>query len=107
MYAMEYYSAIKRNKCESVELEWLNPEHVIQSEINQKEKNKYHILIHIYPRNLEKWYRLTYLQGRNTATDVENGLVHTTGGEGGMNWESSPDTYAAMRKTDSWWDTAL
>ena len=107
MYTMEYYSAIKRNKCESVELEWLNLEPVIQSEINQKEKNKYHILMHIYPRNLEKWYRLTYLQGRNRATDVENGLMHTTGGEGGMNWESSPDTYVAMRKTDSWWDTAL
>ena len=97
---MEYYSAIKRNKCESVDLEWLNLEPVMQSEINQKEKNKY-ILMHIYTRNLEKWYRLTYLQGRNRATDIENGLVHSTGGEGGTNWKSSPDTYAAMRKTDS------
>ena len=29
-------------------------ETVIQSEVNQKEKNKYHILMQ---RNLEKWYR--------------------------------------------------
>ena len=38
--------------------------------------------------NLEKWYRLTYLQGRNRNTDVENRHVNTGGeGEGGMNWE--------------------
>ena len=31
---MEHYSAIKRNKCESVELKWMNLEPVIQSEVN-------------------------------------------------------------------------
>ena len=45
---MEYYSAIKRNKFESVLLRWMNLESVIQSEVSQKEKNKYHILTHIY-----------------------------------------------------------
>ena len=79
IHTMEYYSAIKRNKIgPSVEI-WMDLESVIQSEVSQKEKNKYHILMHIYPRNLEKWYRLTYLQGRNRATDVENGLVDTIG----------------------------
>ena len=47
-YVMGYYLVIKRNKCESVELKWLNLEPVIQSEINQQEKNKYRILTHIY-----------------------------------------------------------
>ena len=42
---MEYYSAIKRSKCESVELRWMNLEPVIQSEVSQKEKN---ILMYIY-----------------------------------------------------------
>ena len=45
---MEYYSAIKRNEFESVLVKWMNPEHVIQSEVSQKEKKKYHILMHIY-----------------------------------------------------------
>ena len=39
---------IKRNKFESVELRWMNLEPVPQSEVNQKEKNKYRVLTHIY-----------------------------------------------------------
>ena len=45
---MEYYSAIKRNAFESVLMRWMDLEPIIQSEVSQKEKNKYHILIHIY-----------------------------------------------------------
>ena len=41
---MEYYSAIKRNKTESLVETWMDPESVIQSEVSQKEKNKYRIL---------------------------------------------------------------
>ena len=44
---MEYYSTIERNKSESVELR-MNLEPVIESEVNQIVKNKYHILMHIY-----------------------------------------------------------
>ena len=43
---MEYYSAIKRNTFESVLVRWVNLEPIIQSEVSQKEKNKYHILMH-------------------------------------------------------------
>ena len=45
---MEYYSAIKRNAFESVLMRWMNLEPIIQSEVSQKEKDKYHILTHIY-----------------------------------------------------------
>ena len=45
---MEYYSAIKRNAFESVLMRWINLEPIIQSEVSQKEKYKYHILIHMY-----------------------------------------------------------
>ena len=38
IYKMEYYSAIKRNKFESVPMRWMNLEPVIQSEVSQKEK---------------------------------------------------------------------
>ena len=47
IYTMEYYSAIKRNAFESVLMRWMNLEH-IQSEVSQKEKDKYRILTHIY-----------------------------------------------------------
>ena len=43
----EYYSAIKRNKIGSFVEMWMDLETVIQSEVSQKEKNKYHILMHI------------------------------------------------------------
>ena len=45
---MEYYSAIKRNTFESVLNRLMNLEPIIQSEVSQKEKGKYHILMPIY-----------------------------------------------------------
>ena len=43
IYTMEYYSAIKSNKFESVLMRWIKLEPTIQSEVSQKEKNNYHI----------------------------------------------------------------
>ena len=48
IYAMEYYSAIKRNEIELFVMRWIDLESVIQSEVSQKEKNKYRMLTHIY-----------------------------------------------------------
>ena len=45
---MEYYSPMKKNTFESVLMQWINLEPIIQSEVSQKEKDKYHILTHIY-----------------------------------------------------------
>ena len=45
---MDYYSAIKRNTFESVLMRWMNLESIIQSDVSQKEKDKYRILMHIY-----------------------------------------------------------
>ena len=45
---MEYYSAIKRNEIELFVARWMDLESVIQSEVSQKEKNKYRMLTHIY-----------------------------------------------------------
>ena len=36
----------KTNEFESVLMRWVNLEPIIQSEVSQKEKNKYHILTH-------------------------------------------------------------
>ena len=48
IYTMEYYSAIRRNALELVLMMWMNLEPIIQSEVSQKEKDKYPILTHIY-----------------------------------------------------------
>ena len=48
IYTMECYSVIKRNTFESVLKMWMTLEPVIQSEVSQKEENKYRILTHIY-----------------------------------------------------------
>jgi len=48
IYTMKYYSAVKRNTSESVPMRWMNLEPIIQSEVSQKKKHKYHILTHIY-----------------------------------------------------------
>ena len=48
VYTMEYYSAIKRNETEFFMVRWMDLESVIQSEVSQKEKNKYHMLTYIY-----------------------------------------------------------
>ena len=48
IYTMEYYSAIKRNTFESVLIRWMDLKPILQSEVSQKEKDKYHILTHIF-----------------------------------------------------------
>ena len=44
IYTMKYYSAIKRNTFELALMRWVNLEPIIQSEVSQKEKDKYCIL---------------------------------------------------------------
>ena len=48
IYTVEYYSAIKRNEIGSFVEMWMHLKTVIQSEVSQKEKNKYWILTYIY-----------------------------------------------------------
>ena len=55
MYTIEYYSAIKRNKMELFVVRWMDLESVIQSEVSQKEKNKYRMLTHTYEIK-KKWF---------------------------------------------------
>ena len=41
------FAAIKRNEIGSFAEMWMDLESVIQSEVSQKEKNKYHMLMHL------------------------------------------------------------
>ena len=47
IYTMENYSGTKRNTFESVLMRWMNLEPIIQSDMTQKEKDKYNILTYI------------------------------------------------------------
>ena len=44
----EYYSAMKKNAFESVLMRWMKLEPITQSEVSQKEKHQYSILMHMY-----------------------------------------------------------
>ena len=48
IYTREYYSVIKKNTFESVLMRWMKLEPIIQSEVSQKEKHQYNILMHTY-----------------------------------------------------------
>ena len=48
IYTVEYYSAIKKNTFESVLMRWMKLEPIIPSEVSQKEKHQYSILMHTY-----------------------------------------------------------
>ena len=48
IYTMEYQSSFKKNTFESVLMRWMKLEPIIQSEVSQKEKHQYSILMHIY-----------------------------------------------------------
>ena len=48
LYKMEYDSASKKNSFESVLMRWMKLELIVQSEVSQKEKHQYSILMHIY-----------------------------------------------------------
>ena len=48
IYTVEYYSAIKMNTFESVRMKRMKLEPIIHSEVSQKEKHQYSILMHIY-----------------------------------------------------------
>ena len=57
-----------------------NLEPIIQSEVSQKEKDKYHVLMHIYgiqKNDTEEFI----LQGRNGETDIENRFMDMGRGE--------------------------
>ena len=52
IYTIEYYSAIKKNTLESVLMAWMKLEPIIQSEVSQKEKHQYSILMHMEFRKM-------------------------------------------------------
>ena len=58
---MVHYSATKRNAFESVLMRWMNLEPITQSEVSQKEKDKYRVQTHIYKFKREEIYGYLWL----------------------------------------------
>ena len=101
IYTMEYYSAIKRNASESVLMRWMNLEPIIQSEVSQKEKDKYRILTHIYGIQKNSTEEFTYraaMENRHREQTYGHG---ERGGMGEMYGRSNMETYITMCKIDS------
>ena len=74
--APSIYSAIIRNTFESVLVKWMILEPIIQSEVSQKEKNKYCILMHIYGIRKDGTDEINYLQGSRGHKNKEHRLTH-------------------------------
>ena len=54
------------------------------TQLSQKEKPM--LYVNAYMWNLEKWYRWSYLQGRNSDTDVEKKYKDAKRGLGVVGW---------------------
>ena len=93
IYMMKYYSAIKRNEVVPFAEAWTDLEAVIQSELSQKEKNKYHILMHMY--GIQK----NGIDESICKAEIETQMYRTNkwtprvGGGGGKNWKIGIDIY--------------
>ena len=98
IYTVEYYSAIKRNTFESVLIRWVNLEPIIQSEVSQKEKDKYHILMHIYgiyKNGTEEFIDRATMEKQIQRIDL------WTWGDSEMYGKSNMETYITICKIDS------
>ena len=95
---MEYYSAIKWNKIGSFVEMWMDLETVIQSELSQKEKNKYCILTHIcgiQKNGTDEPGCKAKIETKMQRTNVWKPRGES-GGVFGMNWEIGIDIYTYM-----------
>ena len=87
-------------------MSWMNLEPVIQSEVSQKEKDKYHILMHIYriQKNGTDTDEPICRAGIETQTQRIDLWSQQGEGEIGMNLESSTEVYILPQ---SQWEFAL
>ena len=95
IHAMEYYSTIKKNRYESSLVSWINLESVRQSEVSQKETNKFCILMHIY--GIWKMVLMNLFARKEWRCRYRK----WTFGCSGMNGESSIDIHTIMSKRNS------
>ena len=97
--AVHLYNGIlpsrNKNAFESVLMRWMNLEHVTQSEVSQKEKNKYHIFMHIQriqKDGTDESVRRAAVEMQTQRTELRVGEGEEEG-EGEINGESSMEPY--------------
>ena len=84
IYTMEYYSSIKMNEIVPFAEMWMALETVLQSEVSQKGKNKYHILMHIcilQKNDIEELIYRTEIETQTQRTSIW--IPRREGGKGG------------------------
>ena len=92
---MEYYSAIKKNTFESVLMMWMKLEPIIQSEVSQKEKHQYSILMQIY--GIQKDGNDNPVCETAKETQMYRTVFWTLGeGKDGIIWENGIETYTIL-----------
>ena len=74
MYTMQYYSDIKKDKIMPFPVIGKKPEIIILSEVREREKDKYRILL---PVESKHGYKQTSLKKRNSLVDLEEKLKIT------------------------------
>ena len=80
----------------------MNLEPIIQSEVSQKEKDKYHLPMHIYGIQKNGTERLIYRAAVGRFMDREQTYGHAErGGEAEMYGKSNMETYITICKLDS------
>ena len=87
-------------------MRWMNLEHIIQSEVSQKEKDKYCILTHIYGIQKNGNEKLIYSAAMEKQTQRID-LWRWGGGEGEMYGKSNMETYISICKIDRQWEFAV
>ena len=86
IYTMEYDSDIKKNSFESVLMRWMKLEPIIQSEVSQKDKHQYRILVYIYMEFRKMVMKTLYVrqQKRHRCIEQSFGLCGRGGGWDGL-----------------------
>ena len=101
-YAMEYYSAIKRNTFESVLMMQMKLEPIIQTRVSRKEKNEYYILTQLCGIRKMVLIKLSAgQQQRHRHREQTYGHGSREEGEDGMYGECNMETYFIVYKIDS------
>ena len=82
-----------KKECVWVSYKEVNEPRAYYTEWSRSERERQISYIDAYIWNLERWHWQAYIQGSKGDPDIKNRLLDSVGGEGGMIWENSFQTY--------------
>ena len=97
IHVMEYYQPLKKNEIKPLAATCMDLETVILSEVSHTEKERYHTAA-LLTDSKKKLYQWTYLQNRNTLTDLKNEFMVTGRDSQGV-WDQHVHTAAAAARS--------